>query len=79
MPIYLFWSESDREVFGFTFESDGGNLPTDLAPWSKNGEGEALPDENLASNSVVRAVQRDGFYLARLLRAPLAGPPHSLI
>jgi hypothetical protein len=47
----------------------------ELAPWSKNAGGDLLDpgpdDESLASNSVVRAVQRDGFYLARseLLRA----------
>jgi hypothetical protein len=68
MQIYLFWSARDRQVFGFTFDPEGTNLPSEFAPWSKNGDGEALyagPLDTTASNSVVEAVQRDGFYLAR--------------
>jgi hypothetical protein len=68
MRIFLFWSEWDMEVFGLTSDLEGGNLPPELAPWSKNGEGEALyigPDNSPASNTIVRAVQRYGFYLAR--------------
>jgi hypothetical protein len=72
MQIYLFWSETDSEVFGFTANIEGENLPAGFAPWSKSGQGGALylgPAEDLTalsvSNSVIRAVQRDGFYLGR--------------
>jgi hypothetical protein len=67
MPIYLFWSQSDLAIFGFTLEPAGKNLPPELAPWLKNGDGSALhagAEDDLAANAVVRAIQRDGFYLA---------------
>jgi hypothetical protein len=69
MNIYLFWSEGNIEVFAFTFDPEGSNLPTEFAPWAKNGDGDALyagPDGSLTandtSNTVVRVVRRDGFY-----------------
>jgi hypothetical protein len=72
MPIYLFWSQKDVKVFGFTADARGTNLPAALAPWERNGDGTPIytgPNESLddlsASNKIVRAVQCDGFYLAR--------------
>jgi hypothetical protein len=68
MRLYLFWSTRDIEVFGFTFERTGNNLPIEFAPWSKNGDGGALyanQGGRSSSNGIVEAVQRDGFYLAR--------------
>jgi hypothetical protein len=69
MPIYLFWSQRDVAIFGFTLEPAGRNLPIEFAPWSKNGDGaalhEAAPDANLPFNAIVQAIERDGFYLAR--------------
>jgi hypothetical protein len=77
MPIYLFWSLRDLAIFGFTLEPAGRNLPTEFAPWSKNGDGAALrdvgADEKSRSNAVVRAIYRDGFYLART-ELPATGP-----
>ncbi len=70
MKIYLFWSDMDIGVFGFTSDAEGQNMPADFAPWSKNDLGEALfvsPKEELArpefANPILRAVHRDGFYL----------------
>jgi hypothetical protein len=68
VKLYLFWSESDKAVFGFTAEPMGGNLPPEFAPWTKNAGGEAVytdQDEHPVVNAVVLAVQRDGFYLGR--------------
>jgi hypothetical protein len=72
MPIFLFWSQTDTDIFGFTTEPEGGNLPAEFAPWSKNGQGAALylgAGEDLTAagvaNPVVRAIQRDGFYVGR--------------
>jgi hypothetical protein len=68
MRLYLFWSETDFSVFALTAQPDGHNLPLDLGPWSKNGEGEpicAAAGSGALSNAIVRAVQRDGLYLAR--------------
>jgi hypothetical protein len=79
MEIYLFWSEWDAEVFGFTSDPKGENLPADLAPWSRNGGGQAIysrPDENQAPNTVVEAIRRDGFYLARNFSRSASSPRH---
>ena len=68
MQIYLFWSECDLGVFGFTSDRTGANLPVEFMPWSKNGDGKALygPEEGVnTANVIIEAVQRDGFRLGR--------------
>jgi hypothetical protein len=69
MQIYLFWSQRDLGVFGFTSDHAGANLPVEFMPWSKNGDGEALytgPNEaSNPANVIIEAVQRHGFRLAR--------------
>jgi hypothetical protein len=71
--IYLFWSQADVEVFGFTADVDGQNLPAEFAPWERNGDGACLyagPGESLPVSDPVRlAIQSEGFYLCR------NGPP----
>ena len=59
-------------MFGFTADPTGANLPAEFAPWQKSGEAtaaQAYADSSLdglaASDPVVKAVERDGFYLAR--------------
>ena len=83
MQIYLFWSQADTKVFGFTLDIHGANLPVEFGPWSKNDGGEALfscPRDHSAgvglSNVVVQTVQRDGFYLGQTGRtASLSASP----
>jgi hypothetical protein len=68
MQLYLFWSEMDTGVFGFTFNSEGGNLPIEFGPWLKNDDGQALysgPGKDIESNKIIKIVQRDGFCLVR--------------
>jgi hypothetical protein len=69
MPIFIFWSEADKAVFGFTADTTGDNLPANLAPWSRNGTGEPIAGEGTmalaAANPVIQAVERDGFYIGR--------------
>jgi hypothetical protein len=72
MNIYLFRSTKEPDVFGFTADSIGGNLPEERGPWQAAGGGtvaEAYAGSSLdglaPSDPVVRAVERDGFYLAR--------------
>ncbi len=82
MHIFLFFSERDTRVFGLTADPEGGNLPFDLGPWSKSGDGEALytdPGEGLAgfkaSNPVMAAIKHDGFYLGRTSKATRLSVP----
>jgi hypothetical protein len=72
MAISLFRSTKQPDVFGFTADPSGSNLPAEFAPWQIFGGGTAAQAyagrslEGLAaSDPVVRAIERDGFYLAR--------------
>jgi hypothetical protein len=69
MLIYLFWSQTDPTISGFTFDPEGNNLPEQLAPWSKNRDGQPIYREagsGTMPNPVVETVERDGFYLFRI-------------
>jgi hypothetical protein len=72
MAISLFRSTKEPGVFGFTADPTGANLPAEFAPWQRSGSGTAAQayagsslDGLAASDPVVKAVERDGFYLAR--------------
>ena len=71
MNLYIFRSAVETDMFGFTSDSTGANLPRDLAPWN-SATGVAplayagtIIDELAPSDPVTKAVERDGFYLAR--------------
>ena len=70
MSVFLFRSEKDPCVLGFTNDSKGENLPREFAPWNTVG-GQLLPSTFGRSNMVWQAVQREGFYVA------LMGEKHS--
>jgi hypothetical protein len=72
MAISLFRSTKEPDLFGFTADPTGANLPAEFAPWQKSGvetAAQAYAGSSLeglaASDPVVKAVERDGFYLAR--------------
>ena len=70
MRFHLFQSGSDPDLFGFTADASGANLPDRFKPWQKIGNalnvrrGEAVTSVGSAS-VIIDAVKRDGFYLAR--------------
>ena len=71
MTISLFRSTKEPDVFGFTADPTGSNLPAELGPWQSAGAGTAATsyagtslDGLATSDPVMRAVERDGFYLA---------------
>ena len=68
--INLFQSDADPEVFGFTQDSSGQNLPGRFAPWRKSSRGMSLylgTGESSAQlgqrDPVLRAVETYGFYV----------------
>ena len=68
--INLFQSAVAPDVFGFTRDATGQNLPAKFAPWQKSGEGGSLylgigelSAELGAVDPVIRAVQTLGFCL----------------
>jgi hypothetical protein len=78
MTINLFQSVTDPEVFGFTRDATGQNLPGKFGPWRKSSQGGSLylgigeSSAQLGSHDpVVRAVQTQGFYL---VGTPSRGP-----
>ena len=72
MTISLFRSAKEPDVFGFTVDPAGSNLPAQLGPWQSAGAGSAAMsyaemnlDELALSDPVMRAIKQDGFYLTR--------------
>jgi hypothetical protein len=72
VKLTLFRSTKEPDIFGFTSDPTGNNLPGQFGPWFKAGEGSPAQTyagdclEGLAlSDPVIRAVEHEGFYLAR--------------
>jgi hypothetical protein len=71
MKLTLFRSTKDEHMFGFTVDPTGCNLPDEFGPWLKAGgntsaqsyAGSSL-DGLASSDPVIKAIERDGFYLA---------------
>jgi hypothetical protein len=72
MKLHIFQSGRELDVFGFTADETGSNLPAALAPWIKSREDTSL-DTGLGntmmrdgqSGPIFAAMQKDGFYVAR--------------
>lgn len=62
MQIYLFRSEKDPQVSGFTSDETGANLPNEFAPWHPIGGGTAL-STGAGADPVSVEVRERGFYL----------------
>jgi hypothetical protein len=71
MKIHIFRSHREPDVYGFTLERSGINLPIELAPWTRPDEAGAIDARSdtligIGSCSpVMAAIDRDGFYVAR--------------
>lgn len=72
MVISLFRSAKEPDLFGFSDDSKGRNLPAEFGPWQSAGVRTAASsyaenslNELAISDPVMRAVKQDGFYLAR--------------
>ena len=66
MHVYMFASQHDASVFGFTGNPMGSNLPPELAPWHAlgiqvmSGIGGVNGADHLRA-----AIRANGYYLAR--------------
>jgi hypothetical protein len=69
MEVHLFMSKS-REVFGFTANFSGANLPVELGPWEQAG---GVTNHNWLRTEVTDALKRDGFYLLSRPENPADG------
>jgi hypothetical protein len=70
MQVFVFRSQIDARVVGFTTRRGAGNLPAEFAPWLLLERVSMLPGMPVAgvrggSDEVIEAIRRDGFFLAR--------------
>ena len=72
MKLYILRCSVEPDVFGFTPDPTGANLPHELGPWRSAGGGTAVQayaggivDGLAPSDPIMKAIERDGFYLAR--------------
>jgi hypothetical protein len=71
MQIHIFKSLKAPDVFGFTGDETGKNLPRDLGPWTRSGNALETGPSGTASGGigsselVFAAIEKDGFYVAR--------------
>jgi hypothetical protein len=60
MRIYVFVSDKDPDILGFTLDQTGGNLPDALGPWHEDTmPGVVVTDRD--DDPISEAVRRDGF------------------
>jgi hypothetical protein len=65
MQVFVFQSERDADVAGFTVQRDGGNLPSDFAPWRFKhsldvyGDGSLAPETG-GADAVLAGIRADG-------------------
>jgi hypothetical protein len=62
MKVYIFISDKESRVRGFTFDPTGRNLPAEYAPWKALNEGR-MTSARSKDDPVMVAVARDGFFL----------------
>ena len=68
MRIYIFKSETTKELRAFAGDSGGTKLPERHAPWTATGviaDGKA-PPHNLSRETIEEAIETEGFQLWRL-------------
>ena len=63
MKVYIFKSAKDAEVYGFTSDDTGGNLP-EAQPWAIEGGGAAMPGGDVADNEMlIQTLRTEGYYI----------------
>ena len=68
MRIYIFKSESRRELRAFASELSGDKLPKSHGPWTATGVigPDKAPPHNLSRDAIEEAINTEGFQLWRL-------------
>jgi hypothetical protein len=71
MQIYMFRSETKRELRAFAADRAGSQLPGKFAPWHVTGviTPERRPPHNLPRETIERAINDQGFQLWRMKAA----------
>jgi hypothetical protein len=71
MQVFIYRSEKYRDVFGFTPDKGGENLPADFGPWKAEGHaamhaGAPVAGVSGGTDVVLEGIKTEGFYLARM-------------
>ena len=68
MRIYIFKSETTKELRAFAADLTGSKLPPSHAPWTATGvvADDKAPPHNLSRETIEEAIETEGFQLWRL-------------
>ncbi|HET7113685.1 MAG TPA: hypothetical protein VFI57_08580 [Pyrinomonadaceae bacterium] len=68
MRLYIFKSETTKDLRAFAGDAGGSRLPGQHAPWTATGvvKAEAAPPNNLSRQTIEKAIDSQGFQLWRL-------------
>jgi len=68
MRIYIFKSETRKDLRAFAGDPAGGKLPQKHGPWTATGivGADKAPPHNLSRGLIERAIDAEGFQLWRL-------------
>jgi hypothetical protein len=74
MTIYVFKSETNRELCAFAGDVAGSRLPSQFAPWLPEGviEDSRPPPHNFSRFRIETAIKMKGFQLWRMKRPVIA-------
>jgi hypothetical protein len=74
MRIYIFKSETNKELRAFAGDLDGGHLPAQHGPWTATGSvaPEKAPPHNFSREAIEAAIGKAGFQLWRLAKKDAA-------
>ena len=77
MKVYVFRSAKDPDVYGFTSDQTGENLPADLKPWRAQGGGVAMPIGNTTDNELLlQTIESEGCYIVHTDQPGWPGSMH---
>jgi hypothetical protein len=69
MQVFIFRSDKDQGVYGFTAARDGANLPAEFSPWKPQGGSAMAVGTAVAgigpSDAILASIATDGFYVSR--------------
>jgi hypothetical protein len=70
MRMYIFKSETTKDLRAFAGDPAGAKLPGNHAPWTATGivRADEPPPHTLSRETIERAIQAEGFQLWRLRR-----------
>jgi hypothetical protein len=74
MRVYIFKSETTKDLRAFAGDQAGSRLPQNHAPWTVTGVvvADAPPPHNLSRKAIEGAIASEGFQLWRLSKKTVA-------